>query len=160
MPAVLLHAPEKERQMIAWACEAYGVLQSQRAAEEEKCRQLLLKANDHRQIADTKGVKAKSIKQHFDVLVNLALQGLSNSHKGHSLLLCSSSEICVNGNDAQLFICIVIILMLIYAGSQRQENIRIEQSVLNSVFFTAYILLIYVSLGYVAFYVYVCSSLF
>jgi hypothetical protein len=135
MPAALLHAPEKERQMIAWACEAYGILLSQRAAEEEKCRQLLLKANDHRQIADTKGVKAQSIKQHFDVLVNLALQGLSNSHEplGHSLLLCSNSEIFVNGNDTQLFICIVIALMPIYAGSQRQENIRMDQSVSNSV---------------------------
>jgi hypothetical protein len=113
MPAALLHVPEKERHMIAWACEAYGTLQSQRAVEEEKCRQLLLKAKDHRQIADTKGVKVKSVKQYFDMLVNLAIQGLSNSTThyeplGHSLLLCSSSENCVNGNDAQLlFICIV-----------------------------------------------------
>jgi hypothetical protein len=72
--------------MIAWVGEAYGVLQSQRAAEEEKCRQLLLKAKDHRQIADTKRVKAKLVKQYFDELVNLALQGLCNSKSHHEPL--------------------------------------------------------------------------
>ena len=95
--------------MIAWTCEAYRVLQTQRAAEEEKFRQLFLKARDHRRIADTKGAKAKLIKQHFDELVHLALQGLTNSkthHKLelHPLLLCSGSQNYASGNDTKLFI--------------------------------------------------------
>jgi len=114
IPAVLLCAPENERQMIAWTCEAYRVLQTQRAVEEEKFRQLFLKAREHRRIADAKGAKAKLIKQHFDMLVQLAMQGMNNSKTHHKLLeldpkllLCSNSEYYAS-------------------GSQRQENIKME----------------------------------
>jgi hypothetical protein len=96
--------------MIAWTCEAYRVLQTQRAVEEEKFRQLFLKAREHRRIADAKGAKAKLIKQHFDMLVQLAMQGMNNSKTHHKLLelnpllLCSSSEYYASGNDTKLFI--------------------------------------------------------
>ena len=96
--------------MIAWTCEAYRVLQTQRAVEEEKFRQLFLKAREHRRIADAKSAKAKLIKQYFDMLVQLAMQGMNNSKTHHKilelnpLLLCSTSEYYASGNDTKLFI--------------------------------------------------------
>jgi hypothetical protein len=79
IPAALLHAPEKERMMITYVCEAYENLQLQRAAEEQLYRRLLLEAEEHRRITETKSTTAKSIKQEAKLLVSLALQGLSRS---------------------------------------------------------------------------------
>jgi hypothetical protein len=84
LPAALLYAPEKERMMIAYVCEAYENLQLQRAAEEQLYRRFLLEAEEHRRLAETKSTTAKSIKQQAKVLVHLALQGLSSPKSQYS----------------------------------------------------------------------------
>jgi hypothetical protein len=65
--------------MIAYVCEAYESLQSQRIAEEQLYRQHLLEAEEHRRIAETKSTTAKSVKRQAKVLVDLALQGLAGT---------------------------------------------------------------------------------
>ena len=85
IPAALLYAPQKERMMITYICETYESLQLERAAEEQLYRRLLLEAEEHRHIAETKSTTAKSVKQEAKVLVSLALQGLSSSKSQNSL---------------------------------------------------------------------------
>ena len=72
--------------MIAYFCEAYEKLQLQRVAEEQLYRRLLLEAEKHRRIAETKSTTAQSIKQKARVLISLALQGLSGSKPQYSSL--------------------------------------------------------------------------
>jgi ribosomal protein L17 len=72
---MLLQAPEKEQKMIAYACSVYQSLQTKCIAAETH-HQLLLEAQAQHHIAKVKGSKAKSVKQHADRLVSLALDGL------------------------------------------------------------------------------------
>jgi len=76
LPPMLLQAPEKEQEMIAYACRVYQSLQTERLAAEETHRQLLSEARDQQHIAKVKGSKAKSVKRQVDSLVSLALEGL------------------------------------------------------------------------------------
>ena len=76
LPPMLLQAPEKEQEMIAYACSVYQSLQTERVAAEESHRRLLSEAQDQHRIAMVKGIKAKSVKRHTDKLISLALEGI------------------------------------------------------------------------------------
>ena len=116
LPPILLQAPEKEQEMIAYACNMYQSLQTQRIAAEESRRRLLSEAQDQYDIAKVMGNKAKSVKRHADKLISLAIEGIFDT-RGKT---CGSGKLLNYFGCGATFLMATIIDMQIFDTNMKQ----------------------------------------
>jgi hypothetical protein len=79
LPPSLRAAPESQRMAIAWAYEAYNVLESERTIMQHRRRQMIFEARSYQLQEEEKLSSAQTIMRDVQQLINLSLSKVSAS---------------------------------------------------------------------------------